>query len=235
MYYITFFILFSTIMKILKYISRILITICIIIALLFARKIYQNYEKKWEVTINLIDKSTVIAQLRMISKLETAEVTITKTLSANTELSDWLEWYDFDNYINDILFHDSMTFSLTWKVVAGINLDKIQEWDIKRHLDGTISIKLPEAEILYVTIDENALPQRQLWLLAGWWNVGMETEIRNHAKEEMKQDSIKAWILDVANEKAYSTLQNLLHNINIELKNDNIEDSIDTEENEFSI
>jgi len=235
MYYITFFILFSTIMKILKYISRILITICIIIALLFARKIYQNYEKKWEVTINLIDKSTVIAQLRMISKLETAEVTITKTLSANTELSDWLEWYDFDNYINDILFHDSMTFSLTWKVVAGIDLDKIQEWDIKRHLDGTISIKLPEAEILYVTIDENALPQRQLWLLAGWWNVGMETEIRNHAKEEMKQDAIKAWILDVANEKAYSTLQNLLHNINIELKNDNIEDSIDTEENEFSI
>ena len=235
MYYITFFILFSTIMKILKYISRILITICIIIALLFARKIYQNYEKKWEVTINLIDKSTVIAQLRMISKLETAEVTITKTLSANTELSDWLEWYDFDNYINDILFHDSMTFSLTWKVVAGIDLDKIQEWDIKRHLDGTISIKLPDAEILYVTIDENALPQRQLWLLAWGWNVGMETEIRNHAKEEMKQDAIKAWILDVANEKAYSTLQNLLHNINIELKNDNIEDSIDTEENEFSI
>jgi len=235
MYYITFFILFSTIMKILKYISRILITICIIIALLFARKIYQNYEKKWEVTINLIDKSTVIAQLRMISKLETAEVTITKTLSANTELSDWLEWYDFDNYINDILFHDSMTFSLTWKVVAGIDLDKIQEWDIKRHLDGTISIKLPDAEILYVTIDENALPQRQLWLLAGWWNVGMETEIRNHAKEEMKEDAIKAWILDVANEKAYSTLQSLLHNINIELKNDNIEDSIDTEENEFSI
>lgn len=235
MYYITFFILFSTNMKILKYISHILITICIIIALLFARKIYQNYEKKWEVTINLIDKSTVIAQLRMISKLETAEVTITKTLSANTELSDWLEWYDFDNYINDILFHDSMTFSLTWKVVAGIDLDKIQEWDIKRHLDGTISIKLPEAEILYVTIDENALPQRQLWLLAWGWNVGMETEIRNHAKEEMKQDAIKAWILDVANEKAYSTLQNLLHNINIELKNDNIEDSIDTEENEFSI
>lgn len=222
-------------MKALKYIFRILITICIIIALLFARKIYQNYENKWEVTINLIDKSTVIAQLRMISKLETAEVTITKTLSANTELSDWLEWYDFDNYINDILFHDSMTFSLTWKVVAGIDLDKIQEWDIKRHLDGTISIKLPNAEILYVTIDENALPQRQLWLLAGWWNVGMETEIRNHAKQEMKEDAIKAWILDTANEKAYSTLQNLLHNIDIELKNDNIEDSIDTEENEFSI
>ena len=222
-------------MKVLKYIFRILITICIIIALLFARKIYQNYENKWEVTINLIDKSTVIAQLRMISKLETAEVTITKTLSANTELSDWLEWYDFDNYINDILFHDSMTFSLTWKVVAGIDLDKIQEWDIKRHLDGTISIKLPNAEILYVTIDENALPQRQLWLLAGWWNVGMETEIRNHAKQEMKEDAINAWILDAANEKAYSTLQNLLHNIDIELKNDNIEDSIDTEENEFSI
>lgn len=222
-------------MKALKYISRILITICIIIALLFTWKIFQKYEHKWDVNINLIDKSTVIAQLRLISKLETAEVTITKTLSANTELSDRLEWYDFDNYINDILFHDSMTFSLTGKVVAGIDLEKIQEWDIKRHLDGTISIKLPEAEILYVTIDENAIPQRQLWLLAGWWNAGMETEIRNHAKKEMEEDAIKAWILDAANEKAYSSLQSLLHNIDIELKNDNIEDNIDTEENEFSI
>lgn len=183
----------------------------------------------------MIDKSTVIAQLRLISKLETAEVTISKTLSANTELSDWLEWYDFDNYINDVLFHDSMTFSLTWKVVAGIDLEKIQEWDIKRHLDGTISIKLPEAEILYVTIDENALPQRQLWLLAWWWNVGMETEIRNHAKEEMKQDAIKAWILEAANDKAYEALQSLLHNIDIELRNENTQDIIDTEENEFSI
>lgn len=212
-------------MKALKYISRILITICIIIALLFARKIFQKYEHKWDVNINLIDKSTVIAQLRLISKLETAEVTISKTLSANTELSDWLEWYDFDNYINDVLFHDSMAFSLTWKVVAGIDLEKIQEWDIKRHLDGSISIKLPEAEILYVTIDENAIPQRQLWLLAGWWNAGMETEIRNHAKKEMTEDAIKAWILDAANEKAYSSLQSLLHNIDIELKNDNIDEN----------
>ena len=219
-------------MKALKYISRILITICIIIALLFARKIYQKYENKWDVTINLIDKSTVIAQLRHISKLEAAEVTITKTLSANTELSDRLEWYDFDNYINDVLFHDSMTFSLTGKVVAGIDLEKIQEWDIKRHLDWSISIKLPEAEILYVTIDENAIPQRQLWLLAGWWNVGMETEIRNHAKEEMKEDAIKAWILDAANEKAYSSLQSLLHNIDIELKNENMNENTENDEND---
>lgn len=207
-------------MKALKYISRILITICVIIWLLLAWKIFEKYEHRWEVTINLVDKSTVIAQLRMISKLETAEITIAKTLSASTELKDRLEWYDFDNYINDLLFHDSMNFSLTGKVVAGIDLDKIQEWDIKRHMDGTISIKLPEAEILYVTIDENAIPTRQLWLLAWWWNVGMETEIRNHAKKEMSEDAIKAWILDAANEKAYSTLQNLLHNVNIELKND---------------
>ena len=207
-------------MKALKYISRILIAVCIIIALLLVRKVIEKYENKWEVTINLVDKSTIIAQLRMISKLETAEITISKTLSANTELQDRLEWYDFDNYINDILFHDSMTFSLTWKVVAGIDLEKIKEWDIKRHLDGTISIKLPDAEILYVTIDENAIPTRQLWLLAWWGNVGMETEIRNHAKEEMSEDAIKAWILDVANENAYSTLKNLLHNINIELSND---------------
>lgn len=207
-------------MKALKYISRILITICVIIWLLLAWKIFEKYENRWEVTINLVDKSTVIAQLRMISKLETAEITIAKTLSASTELKDRLEWYDFDNYINDLLFHDSMNFSLTGKVVAGIDLDKIQEWDIKRHMDGTISIKLPEAEILYVTIDENAIPTRQLWLLAWWWNVGMETEIRNHAKKEMAEDAVKAWILDTANEKAYSTLQNLLHNVNIELKND---------------
>lgn len=226
-------------MKALKYISRILITICIIIALLFAWKIFQKYEHRWDVTINLIDKSTVIAQLRMISKLETAEVTISKTLSANTELSDRLEWYNFDDYINDFLNHDSMTFSLTGKVVAGIDLEKIQEWDIKRHLDGSISIKLPEAEILYVTIDENAIPTRQLWPLARakWWNVSMETEIRDHAKKEMAEDAIKAWILDAANEKAYSTLQNLLHNVNIELKNDNIDenDTNDDKNLDFSL
>ncbi len=216
-------------MNVLKYISRIFVCIVILTILFIWLSFFKKDRQKWD--INLISKDTILSQLHTISKLETAEITISKTISANTDLWDRIEWTDIDDYVNKFLFQDSMEFSLTWKVVAWIDLEKVTKEDITRHLDWSININLPEAEILYVSIDDNAIPQRQLWILAGWWNTNMETELRNAAKLQMKQEAIDAGILETANEKANSILANIMEtlwtNINWEWEY-NSEDTKDT-------
>ena len=216
-------------MNVLKYISRIFVCIVILTILFIWLSFFKKDHQKWD--INLISKDTILSQLHTISKLETAEITISKTISANTDLWDRIEWTDIDDYVNKFLFQDSMEFSLTWKVVAWIDLEKVTKEDITRHLDWSININLPEAEILYVSIDDNAIPQRQLWILAGWWNTNMETELRNAAKLQMKQEAIDAGILETANEKANSILANIMEtlwtNINWEWEY-NSEDTKDT-------
>lgn len=201
-------------MKTLRLIIRLIILLIFVVIAFYL----WNFLQKEEVIV-LNDTKTVIEKLRAISKLETAEVTISKTMSAESQLTDYIEWYSFDNIIQDLLFQDKMNFSLTWRVVAWIDLEKIETWDIRKNLNWSIRIKLPEAEILYVIIDENAIPQREIWLLTKW-NANMETELRNEAKRQMEQEAIEAWILDIANEKANEVLAWLLSGINVVLSND---------------
>ena len=184
-----------------------------------------------------------MTKLRAISKLETEEMNFIKTMSWEKALDDLLPDYDFDDIISKALFKDEIVFTFEWKVVAWIDLEKITTWDIITNLDGTVSIKLPEAEILYVTIERNEMPTRSLWIITRivWWYENMETEIRNAAKQEMEQDAINANILSIAQNNAYEILWKLLQEVNIELSeieyidentgNENIENDADTIDN----
>lgn len=156
-------------------------------------------------------------RLRAVSKLETAEMEFAKTMTAEKDWQDFFEWTTIDDQIYDFLFKDKMVFNLEWRVVAWIDLEKISTWDVITNLDWSVSIKLPEAEILYVKIDKNDVPDRQLGVLAGWGYVNMETEIREQAEKEMEQEAIEKWILEAATKNAHEALAWLLHEMNIEL------------------
>lgn len=198
-------------------------------------------QKKEIIVLN--HSKTVMTKLRAISKLETEEMNFIKTMSWEKALDDLLPDYDFDDIISKALFKDEIVFTFEWKVVAWIDLEKIATWDIITNLDGTVSIKLPEAEILYVTIERNEIPTRSLWIITRivWWYENMETEIRNAAKQEMEQDAINANILSIAQNNAYEILWKLLQEVNIELSeieyidedtgNENIENDADTIDN----
>ena len=180
-------------MKFLKVLYRILILIVIIFILLFAWRWLQ----KESVIITNSTKS-VIAKLQSVNKLESAEMTITKIMRSEKGLVDIIPNMSIDNTIQDFLFQDKMIFEVEWRVIAWIDLSKMQTWDVFTKIDWSVKINLPEAEVLHVILDENSKPfERKIWVFTKW-DVEMETMIRNKAKEEMEVEAIDSGILEVA-------------------------------------
>ena len=196
---------------------RKLFNIAFMIAVIVIAYFLWNFLQKQEIIVTDTTKS-VITQLRSVSKLETAEMTITKIMEAKKDLVDIIPSMSFDDTIQNALFGDKMIFELEWHIVAWIDLDKIKTWDIRTNIDGTVSIDLPEAEILHIVIDENSKPyDRMIWILAKW-KIDMETKIRNKAKEDMEVEAIDAGILISAEKKALESIQSLLSWAGVEVK-----------------
>lgn len=174
--------------------------------------------KTWEDISVTNTVPSIIEKLHDISKLETAQVDMTKIMEAEKELKDIFPELNFDDIIQKALFQDKMLFELKWTIVAWIDLEKINTWDIVVNTDWSVSIKLPQAEILHVIIDENSkVFDRQLGYLTKW-DVDMETKIRNQAKQEMSQEAIDYGILDAASKNAHKSLKKLLSDMNVELR-----------------
>jgi len=200
-------------MKFLRTLYRIFVLIVILFILLFLWKFLQ----KQEIIVTKSTKS-VITKLQSVSKLESAEMIITKIMEAEKELVDVIPSMSFDDVLQDALFQDKMVFELEWTVVAGIDLKKIATGDIAMNIDGTISINLPDAEILHIIIDENSKPyDRQIWVLTKG-DKDMETKIRNTAKEEMRIEAIENGILQVAEKNAKENLTRLLSEFDIKVR-----------------
>lgn len=191
-----------------------------------------NFLQKEEVIV-LNNTKSIMVRLHAVSKLETAEMEFAKTMTAEKEWQDLFEWTTIDDQIYDFLFQDKMVFNLEWRVVAGIDLEKITTWDIITNINGSVSIKLPEAEILYVKIDKNDVPDRQVWILAWGWYANMETEIREQAEKEMVEEAIEKGILEAATKNAREALRWLLQEMDIRLSDDIIGNDKDNETSEY--
>ena len=225
-------------MKFLKWLFGLIILLAIVVAWFF---LYHYLQKEEVIVLN--HTKSIMIRLRAVSKLETAEMEFAKTMTAEKEWQDLFEWTTIDDQIYDFLFKDKMVFNLEGRVVAWIDLEKISTWDVITNLDWSVSIKLPEAEILYVKIDKNDIPDRQLGVLAGWGYANMETDIREQAEKEMVEEAIEKWIFEAARKNAHEALAWLLHEMNIELSEDNYdsdtsasnEDEEDSSENSYEI
>ena len=169
-------------------------------------------------------------RLNAVSKLETAEMEFAMTWSwEDYSNPDFFESLTIDDQIYEFLFKDKMEIDLEWRVVAWIDLKKIATWDIITNLDWSVSIKMPEAEILYVKIDSNDVPDREVWIgkrIFWWWNANMETNIRQGAEEKMVKEAIENWILEAATKNAHEALAGLLQEMNIKLSDGNIFENI---------
>lgn len=197
-------------MKFLKVLYRILILIVIIFILLFAWRWLQ----KESVIITNSTKS-VIAKLQSVNKLESAEMTITKIMRSEKGLVDIIPNMSIDNTIQDFLFQDKMIFEVEWKVIAWIDLSKVQTWDVFTKIDWSVKINLPEAEVLHVILDENSKPfDRKIGVFTKW-NLETETKIRNKAKEEMEVEAVESGILEVAQKNAKENLEKIFEDLDI--------------------
>lgn len=216
-------------MKFLRKLFWLIVFLAIIVVWVF----FYFYLQKEEVIV-LNNTKTIMVRLRAVSKLETAEMEFAKTMTAEKEWQDFFEWTTIDDQIYDFLFKDKMVFNLEWRVVAGIDLEKITTGDIITNLDWSVSIRLPEAEILYVKIDKNDIPDRQIWILAWWGYANMETEIREQAEKEMVEEAIEKWILDAATKNAREALKWLLQQMDIRLSDGLLDISGDNDENNLT-
>ena len=199
-------------MRFLKLLYRMLILVIIIIILLFAWKRLQ----KGSIIITNSTKS-VITRLHSVNKLESAEMTITKIMKAEKELIDIIPNMSFDNTIQDFLLQDKMVFEVEWRVIAGLDLAKLNTWDVFTQLNGVVKINLPKSEILHIILDENTKPyDRKIWLLTKG-NIEMETQLRNKAKEEMREEAVKAGLLEVAQKNAKKNLEKIFQDLEVEV------------------
>jgi hypothetical protein len=197
-------------MKFLKILLRILILIVIIFVLFFA----WNWLQREAVIVTSSTKS-VVAKLQSVNKLESAEMTITKIMRAEKEMIDIIPTMSFDNTIQDFLFQDKMIFEVEWKVIAWIDLSKVQTWDVFTKIDWSVKINLPEAEVLHVILHENSKPfDRKIGVFTKW-NLETETKIRNKAKEEMEVEAIESGILELAQKNAKENLEKIFEDLDI--------------------
>ena len=189
-----------------------------------------------EEIIVLNNTKLIMVRLNAVSKLETAEMEFSMTKVWEEQSNpDFFESLTIDDQIYDFLFKDKMQINLEGRVVAWIDLKKIATWDIITNIDWSVSVKLPEAEILYVKIDNNDIPDREIWIwkrILWWWYANMETEIREQAEKEMVEEAIEKWILEAATKNAHEALAWLLQEMNIKLSDGNIFTNNDDENNE---
>ena len=100
------------------------------------------------------------------------------------------------------------------KVGAGIDMGRLRKVDLNRDGKGAYVVRLPEAEILYVAIDER---ETKVWdRQVTWWtpwvpyNVDLERQARVLATEEIKTAAINMGILAEARRQAEAAIRNLL-------------------------
>ena len=100
------------------------------------------------------------------------------------------------------------------KVGAGIDMGRLRKVDLNRDGKGAYVVRLPEAEILYVAIDER---ETKVWdRQVTWWtpwvpyNVDLERQARMLATEEIKTAAINMGILAEARRQAEAAIRNLL-------------------------
>ena len=100
------------------------------------------------------------------------------------------------------------------KVGAGIDMGRLHNADLSRDGKSAYFVRLPEAQILYVAIDER---ETKVWdRQVTWWtpwvpyNVDLERQARVLATEEIKKSAIDMGILKDARRQAEVAIRNLL-------------------------
>jgi hypothetical protein len=111
-----------------------------------------------------------------------------------------------------------LTIEIEGTITAWFDLTKLTANNIIVNEDGTISISLPEPQILSKTLTENTKPiQRKTWILTKW-DIELESQIRNKAINDIANEAIDQWILSQARNNAVDIIIHLLSTAGVQIK-----------------
>lgn len=144
-------------------------------------------------------RSAVIKEIQSLNRLETASYTVEKIIEAGTN----------GNAFQNILFGDRLLLIAHGKVVAGVDLSRISDEDVR--VDGdTLNLHLPNTEVFSATLDndQTKVYDRDQGLLARG-DTDLETQARQAAESSIRQAACDSGILSEAATNARLQLQQM--------------------------
>jgi len=150
----------------------------------------------------LPDPVTIIHDVRSLARLETIQYTMEKVITVEKG----------QNQLG-FLFGDKLIFVGHGKVIAGVDLARLQPEDMK--VKGQVLyVHLPPTEIFVVTLDNNKsyVYNRDTGLLTKG-DVNLETTARVAAEKEIQQAALDDGILSQAQQNAESYLSRMFRGL----------------------
>jgi hypothetical protein len=149
------------------------------------------------------DPVTVIREVRSLSRLETAQYTVEKVITAETGQGALAA-----------LFGDRLIFVAHGQVIAGVDLSKLRGNDVVVSPGGQVTMIVPAAEIFVTSLDNNKsyVYDRQTGLLTKG-DQNLETQARQVAQQQIEQGALEDGILKMAQDNASSYLERLLRSL----------------------
>lgn len=151
------------------------------------------------------DPVTIIYEVRALARLETIQYSVEKIITA-----------EVNQGIFGPLFGDKLLFVAHGIVIGGIDMSKINPDDMELK-NGTLTVKLPQAEIFVATLDneKSYVYDRDTGILSKGFTE-LETKARQAAEQEIYKAAIEDGILDQANLNAEMYLERLLNTLGYE-------------------
>ncbi len=145
------------------------------------------------------DPVTIVREVRSLSRLETAAYTVEKIITAESRQGPFA-----------FLVGDRLIFVAHGQVIAGVDLEKLDESDITIEGEGVVHVALPEAEVFVTVLDneQSYVFNRDTGVIG--MNVELETAARRAAEEEILSAALEDGILDMAQRNAESYIRHLI-------------------------
>jgi hypothetical protein len=147
-----------------------------------------------------IDPPSVLAQIQRLNQLATVKYTVQKVVGLTEQKKP--------------VGSESILLIVQASVQAGIDLASLGPDDVKVRRDGTVVIRLPEAKILSVSVDEK---ETKVWdRYKTWWTpwVGYSLDLEQRARlagiEAATQAALDMGVLSQAELNAETSIRGLL-------------------------
>jgi hypothetical protein len=152
----------------------------------------------------IADPETVIRQVQSLARLETASYTIEKVITAESGEGAF-----------GFLFRDELLLVAQGQVIAGIDLSRMNEGDV-RVAGDTVFVTIPAAEVFVSTLDNDAtyVYDRRTGILGQ--QIDLETLARQGAEHEILNAALEDGILDMAEGNAEIYLTGLMYALGFE-------------------
>ena len=149
------------------------------------------------------NSATVVREVRTLSRLETAQYTIEKVITAETGQGAL-----------GALFGDRLIFVAHGRVIAGVDLSMLRGSDVVVSPGGQVTVIVPAAEIFITSLDNDKsyVYNRQTGLLTKG-DQNLETQARQVAQLEIERGALEDGILKQAQDNAVSYLERLLRSL----------------------